>query len=200
MTGVDTNVLIYACDKGEPTKQKKALTLISSLTDGVLLWQVACEFVAASRKLADQGFSPAAAWDRLSEYLALFPLVLPTARIFDTARTLHVDKQFSFWDGLIIGACRDCGVTLLYSEDLPGSDVDGLEIVNPFLWARLRRRARGDPLRRRQREPRAAPSRRHRGARGDQVLNGSPPRIALLSRGCLRGGREGRCGTAAMSL
>ena len=122
MTGVDTNVLIYACDKGEPTKQEQALRVISSLADGVLLWQVACEFVAASRKLADQGFAPAAAWDRLSEYMALFPLVLPTAKTFAKARTLHVDKQVSFWDGLIIGACLDCGVTLLYSEDLPGSE------------------------------------------------------------------------------
>ena len=49
MTGVDTNVLIYACDKGETSKQQRALEVISSVTDGVLLWQVACEFVAASR-------------------------------------------------------------------------------------------------------------------------------------------------------
>ena len=53
MTAVDTNVLIYACDKSDPRRQQIALELIGTVTDGVLLWQVACEFVAASRKLND---------------------------------------------------------------------------------------------------------------------------------------------------
>jgi len=34
---------------------------------------------------------------------------------------------------MIIGACIDCGVERLYSEDLPGRTVEAkLEIVNPF--------------------------------------------------------------------
>jgi predicted nucleic acid-binding protein len=41
---------------------------------------------------------------------------------------------WSFWDAMIVSACLECGVTRLYSEDLPGSAVRGpLEIVNPFL-------------------------------------------------------------------
>ena len=52
MIALDTNVLIYACDKADPKRQQLALELISNASDGVLLWQVACEFVAASRKLA----------------------------------------------------------------------------------------------------------------------------------------------------
>ena len=49
MTALDTNLLIYACDKADPQRQAVAIELISSVTEGVLLWQVACEFVAASR-------------------------------------------------------------------------------------------------------------------------------------------------------
>lgn len=37
--------------------------------------QVACEFVAAARKLAGQGFTASDAWNRLAEFQALFPLV-----------------------------------------------------------------------------------------------------------------------------
>ena len=55
MIALDTNVLIYACDKADPERQQIALDLISNARDGVLLWQVACEFVAASRKLRSQG-------------------------------------------------------------------------------------------------------------------------------------------------
>ena len=50
MIALDTNILIYACDKADPKRQQAALDLVSSASDGVLLWQVACEFVAASRK------------------------------------------------------------------------------------------------------------------------------------------------------
>jgi hypothetical protein len=32
-------------------------------------WQVACEFIAASRKLAELGFTAAHAWQRLAEFL-----------------------------------------------------------------------------------------------------------------------------------
>jgi predicted nucleic acid-binding protein len=57
MNAVDTNVLIYAHDPRDPVKQNKATALIASLTDGVLLWQVACEYIAASRKLASFGLN-----------------------------------------------------------------------------------------------------------------------------------------------
>ena len=77
MIALDTNVLIYACDRSNPERQQTASQLIERTTDGVLLWQVACEFVAASRKLSGQGFKAASAWSRLSEFQALFPLVLP---------------------------------------------------------------------------------------------------------------------------
>ena len=37
MIALDTNVLIYACDKSETTRQHVALDLVSAATDGVLL-------------------------------------------------------------------------------------------------------------------------------------------------------------------
>ena len=62
MIALNTNILIYACDKADLMRQQVALDLVSSASDGVLLWQVACEFVAASRKLRSQGFTMADAW------------------------------------------------------------------------------------------------------------------------------------------
>lgn len=99
----------------------------------MLLWQVACEFVAASRKLKEQGFTAVHAWDRLAEYMALFPLILPTPAVFERARLLHLQDGWSFWDAMVVAACLECGVTSLYSEDLPGRNLhDKLEIINPF--------------------------------------------------------------------
>ena len=58
---------------------------------------------------------------------------LPAEGALDRARILHVEDGWSSWDAMIVAACLECGVTRLYSEDLPGRVVRWpLEIVNPF--------------------------------------------------------------------
>jgi|CXWL01.1.fsa_nt_gi predicted nucleic acid-binding protein len=133
MIAFDTNVFIYACDKAEPVRQQVALDLIAKTTDGVILWQVACEFVAASRKLDRQGFTAGDAWARLAEFLEICRLIPPAgAAVLDRAKTLHLAHDVSFWDAMVLAACLDAGITVLYSEDIPGLAVGDLAIVNPF--------------------------------------------------------------------
>ncbi len=67
MNAVDTNVLIYAHDRRDPRKQALAVSLIQSQADGVLLWQVACEYLSASRKLESQGYSMEQAWQDIRD-------------------------------------------------------------------------------------------------------------------------------------
>ena len=45
---------------------------------------------------------------------------------------LHLRHHVSFWDALILAACLDAGVSLLYSEDIPGGDIGNIPVVNPF--------------------------------------------------------------------
>jgi predicted nucleic acid-binding protein len=133
MTAFDTNVLIYTCDRADPGRQAAALDLIASTIDGVILWQVACEFIAASRKLNAQGFTPEDAWNRLSEFLSLLPLITPSAQMFMQAREMHTLQGWSFWDAMIVSACLERGIRRLYSEDLPGRAAPaGLIVINPF--------------------------------------------------------------------
>jgi len=63
MNAVDTNVLMYVRDPRDPRKQRIATDLLVRLEDGVLLWQVACEYLAASRKLAALGHTQDVAFD-----------------------------------------------------------------------------------------------------------------------------------------
>jgi predicted nucleic acid-binding protein len=125
-------VLIHACDARDPAKQERPVELIGQRAQGVLLWQVCCEFLAASRKLGPQGFTLKAAWERLDEFAALLPIVPPSPPGLGVARQLSVERSVSLWDALLIGACVEAGVRTLYSEDLPGVEVQGLRIVNPF--------------------------------------------------------------------
>ena len=133
MIALDTNILLYACDRVDPQRQQIAIDLIADSTDAVLLWQVACEFVAASRKLSAQGFTASDAWNRLADFLALFPLMLPTAGVLERGKKLHAEHAVSFWDALVLAACAEAGVEILYSEDVPGIAArDALKVVNPF--------------------------------------------------------------------
>ena len=81
MTAIDTNILIYACDLADEFKQSRALEIVEKTEDGILLWQVACEFIAASRKLSSQGFTARHAGARLKEFRNLLPLVVPSAEV-----------------------------------------------------------------------------------------------------------------------
>ncbi len=125
-------MLIYACDAADVQRQTRAVDVLAGLRDAVLLWQVACEFIAASRKPAPCGFTTAEAWQRLGMFQRMFPLVAPTPGVLDRGRRLHLEHHLSLWDALLAAVCLEAGVTRLYSEDSPGAVVAGLEVVNPF--------------------------------------------------------------------
>ncbi|HVF54946.1 MAG TPA: PIN domain-containing protein [Pyrinomonadaceae bacterium] len=133
MNAVDTNVLIYARDPRDPARQAAADALLSSLVDGVLLWQVACEYVAASRKLEKFGYDSKQAMADVADMRAAWTTVLPSWNVFDRAERLLQKYTLSFWDAMIVAACLEGGVARLYSEDFDASaQREGLEIVNPF--------------------------------------------------------------------
>ena len=135
MNAVDTNVLIYAHDPRDPVKQNKAVALIASLTDGVLLWQVACEYVAAIRKLAAFGLNQQQAFADLRRLQGVWSANLPTWTVLDKAEKLLTAVNLSSWDAIIIAACMEGGVKNFYSEDFDSSTtaLTGVTIINPFI-------------------------------------------------------------------
>lgn len=133
MNAVDTNILIYVHDRRNARKQIIAESLIRTLPQGVLLWQVACEYLSASRKLEPFGYSKEKAWQDLHKLRKLWATELPTWEMFERTEQLLQRYSLSSWDALIVAACLEAGVTRLYSEDFDKSaQAEGLEIVNPF--------------------------------------------------------------------
>jgi len=134
MNAVDTNVLIYARDPRHPLKHQKARELTAGMPDGGLLWQVACEFIAASRKLTDVGYTQAQAWGELEQLRRLWQVILPSEGILLRAERLTATHSLSFWDSLLVAACIEGGITRLYTEDFDSSlsKATGIEIINPF--------------------------------------------------------------------
>jgi predicted nucleic acid-binding protein len=133
MNAVDTNVLIYVHDDRDPAKQATAESLVRTLPEAVLLWQVACEYIAASRKLAPFGYSREMAWDDISKLRLLWTAQLPTWEVMAHAERLMIRYSLSSWDALLVAACLEAGVTHLYTEDFDTSvRAEGLEVINPF--------------------------------------------------------------------
>ena len=133
MNAVDTNVLLYVHDPRDVAKQAIAVSLLQSLNDGVLLWQVACEYLAASRKLEPLGYNRVQAWQDIHDLRRVWTTILPKWNILDEVERLSSRYSLSFWDATIIAACLQEGIIRLYSEDFDAYlRVDGLEIANPF--------------------------------------------------------------------
>jgi predicted nucleic acid-binding protein len=134
MNAVDTSVLIYIHDSRFPVKQAIAEALVRTLPDPVLLWQVSCEYIAASRKLEPFGYSLTKAWEDIRKLHFLWDTQLPTWDVFFRAESLMQRYSLSSWDALIVAACLEGGVTRLYTEDFSDSvRAEGLEVVNPFV-------------------------------------------------------------------
>jgi len=133
MNAVDTNILLYVHDPRDPVKQARAASFVQSLTEGALLWQVACEYLAASRKLEPLGYDRSQAWQDLHDLRQVWTTLLPSWSVLDRAQNLLGSYSLSYWDAMIMAACLEGGVARLYSEDFDAYPrVDGLEIINPL--------------------------------------------------------------------
>lgn len=133
MNAVDTNVIFYALDPRDPRKKAIADSLLRTIPDGVLLWQVAVEFMAASRKLQPYGFAVEHAWLHLHRLRRIWMTLPPDWASLDRAEQIMKRYELSWWDALLISACLVGGVERLYSEDFDAyKRIDGLELVNPF--------------------------------------------------------------------
>jgi predicted nucleic acid-binding protein len=133
---IDTNVLVYAYDRGEPRKQQRALDVLDRLVrteTGALSTQVLSEwFVTVTRKL-QAPLSIADATERLGYLVQAWPVLnLSPMIVLEAARGVR-DHQFSFWDAQIWATARLNQITLVLSEDFNvGATVEGVTFANPF--------------------------------------------------------------------
>ncbi|NPV52765.1 MAG: PIN domain-containing protein [Firmicutes bacterium] len=133
---VDTNILVYAYDRSEPSKQEKAIHVLDWLAKtgrGVISVQVLSEFfVSITRKLTspldiDEGL------ERVDDYIRSWKVVDLTSYIVLEAIRGVRDHGFSFWDAQIWATARLNQIPVILSEDFnPSSVIDGVLFLNPF--------------------------------------------------------------------
>ena len=133
---VDTNILVYAYDRGEGAKRQRALNLLEELWEentGVLSTQVLQEFYVNIRRKAARPISPEEAKSLIADYLTWEPIVNDGPALLDAIEIEH-RYQLSFWDALIVSAAQRAGASVLYSEDLShGQQYGSVTVRNPFI-------------------------------------------------------------------
>jgi len=133
---VDTDVLVYAYDRSEPDKQKRALEILSPLAMtgiGVISTQVLAEFFVAVTSKLSAPLKVQEAYERLKNYLQSWTVVDITAMIVQEAARGVRDHRFHFWDAQIWAAAKLQQIPLILSEDFNvGGSIEGVQFVNPF--------------------------------------------------------------------
>ncbi len=132
---VDTNVLLYAQDRRDPSKQGAAEAWLSFCwyqRCGRLSTQVLNELFVNLRKAAP-GMKVEAARELVRRYRAWQPWAVDETTV-DRAWALQDRFQFNYWDALMVAAAQQLGCRVLLTEDLQHQlAVDQLLVVNPFL-------------------------------------------------------------------
>ncbi len=131
---VDTNVLVYQVDRGEPEKRRTAIRLLREWQgELVVSSQVLQEFyTAVTRRLEPP--MPAAEAEAMCRAQAELPVVSTDAALVLGAIGLSQRFQISLWDALIVSAAQESACSVLFSEDLQhGQRFGSVEVVNPFL-------------------------------------------------------------------
>jgi predicted nucleic acid-binding protein len=133
---VDTNVLVYAADKGDSVRGPVARSLLEWLMTGMALLtgtQVLQECYAVLTRKGKPSIGKDEAL-RFLDAIAQYPVTQVDYRAIRESAELSALWKISFRDALIVVAAARSGARRLYTEDLQHKQVIlGVEIVNPFV-------------------------------------------------------------------
>ena len=133
---VDTNVLIYAHDRGEPEKQARAIQVLEYLEQqnrGVLSVQCLAEFFSITTRGRSPKLTIAQALDQLTALAHGWRVIdLTTAIVLEAGRGVR-DHQLAYYDAQIWAAAKLNQIPVVFSEDFSaGQSLEGIRFVNPF--------------------------------------------------------------------
>lgn len=130
---IDTNLIVYANDRRDPKKQRKAIELVSELMSnglGVISSQVLQEYSSVALTKLKQEHALVL---RQLVLLEAFDIVLMKPALIRRAIEIRSSYSISFWDSCIISAAEVAGCDSIYSEDLnAGQYYSGIKVNNPF--------------------------------------------------------------------
>ena len=133
---IDTNILVYAIDKQEGTKNLKAKEIINKCWLGsenlAVSAQNLSEFVFVSTKKAKLDFKQA---KDIVEYVVEFggfKKINYSAETILQAIDIANEFKMPFWDSLLAATMRENGIFNIYTENAKDFKMPWIKAVNPF--------------------------------------------------------------------
>ena len=131
---LDTSVLVYAYDPGDPRKQRVAQDLVTRALAGAIL--VSTQVLAEFATTLLHKMTPAARPEDVMAVLdALGPIrvVVPDGDIVRRAVEVRAEYGLHFYDGMIVAAAERGGCRRILSEDFNiGQEYFSIAVENPF--------------------------------------------------------------------
>jgi|ERR1700686_1148624 len=133
---VDSNVFLYAVDEADRNKQDVAREWRARLWKtrrGRVSFQVLGEFYVNALRKRPSAREEARA--EVRDLLAWNPVVADAA-LLERGWKIQDRYRLSYWDALIVAAAKVASCRYLLTEDLQaGQELEGVEVINPFLRA-----------------------------------------------------------------
>jgi len=132
---LDTNVLVYAYDRVDRSKQRAAQKLVAAALNGAasISVQVLAELSVTLLHKASPPLQPEQVAVIL-DAIAPIPLVAPDREMVRRAVEARAEYGIHFYDGMIVAAAERAGCGRIWSEDLnPGQAYFGIPVANPFV-------------------------------------------------------------------
>ena len=133
---IDTNVLVYAHDRGEFVKQQQAIRALEALQlagTGRLTAQVLAEFFRVVTKSARPLLTIEQARQQLGYIARTWPVLDVTPLVVLEAARGVQDHQLSYYDAQVWATARLNQIPVIFSEDFTsGITLEGVRIINPF--------------------------------------------------------------------
>ena len=129
---LDSNVWIYAFMKGDDKRIIDATQLVEESENIILTTQIineVCHVLLRKYRATDKSIV-----NYIDYFYEEYPVVVIGEETIRLASTLRIDKQFSFWDSLIVASALENNCTILFSEDMQHGQMveEKLLIQNPF--------------------------------------------------------------------
>jgi len=133
---IDSNIFVYAHDRSEPLKQKRATAILERLAnrdDVCVTTQILGEtFRVMTRKLRPP-IEIDAARQQIAHIGRLWSVLPVTENIVLDAMRGVQEYQISYWDAQIWATARLAGVPIILSEDFnSGAEIETICFLNPF--------------------------------------------------------------------
>lgn len=134
---VDTNVLVYAYDRSEHIKQRRALDVLDRLVrlnSGVLSTQVLGEFFRTVTRKIPAPVSLEEGRQHLHEYVRSWNVVILTPEIILESARATAEHQLAYYDAQLWATAKAYRIPTILSEDFShGTRLEGVHFLNPFL-------------------------------------------------------------------